>query len=299
MGSYLRPTELGDALAALDTRVAGTGAARAPRAILAGGTDFYPARVGHAIDEDILDITALPLGGIEERADHWRIGALATWSELIATPLPPCFDALKLAAREVGGVQIQNAGTIAGNLCNASPAADGVPPLLAMDADIELASAAGERRVPLAQFITGNRKTARRPDELLTAIRIPRPAGGTQSAFLKLGARRYLVISIVMVAATVEPDERNQIHRARIAVGACAPAAQRLRALESALNGLPIDAGLATLVCAEHLAQALAPIDDVRASAAYRNGAALTLVRRALGELGATMGAPPNPKGSR
>jgi CO/xanthine dehydrogenase FAD-binding subunit len=282
MGSYLRPTELDDALAALG--------ARAPRAILAGGTDFYPARVGRTIDEDILDITALPLAGIEERADHWRIGALATWSELIAAPLPPCFDALKLAAREVGGVQIQNAGTIAGNLCNASPAADGVPPLLAMDAEIVLASAGGERRVPLSAFITGNRKTERRPDELVTAIRIPKPAAGTESAFLKLGARRYLVISIVMVAATIEPDERGQIARARIAVGACAPVAQRLRALESALNGQPIDADLATLACAEHLAQALAPIDDVRGSAAYRNDAALTLVRRALGELGAKMG---------
>ncbi len=291
MGSYLRPTDLGDALRALG--------APGPRAILAGGTDFYPARVGRTIDEDILDITALPLRGIEEHADHWRIGALATWSELIAAPLPPCFDALKAAAREVGGAQIQNAGTIAGNLCNASPAADGVPPLLAMDAAVELASAGGERRVPLAEFVTGNRRTARRADELVTAIRVPKPAPGTESAFLKLGARRYLVISIVMVAATIEPDERNQIARARIAVGACAAAAQRLRALESALNGLPIDSRLATVVCNEHLAQALAPIDDVRGSAAYRNDAALTLVRRALAELGAKMDGAPNPKGSR
>ena len=284
MGSYLRPTELGDALAALG--------ARAPRAILAGGTDFYPARVGRTIDEDILDITALPLGGIDDRGDHWRLGALATWSELIATPLPACFDALKRAARDVGGVQIQNAGTIAGNLCNASPAADGVPPLLAMEAEILLASAAGERRVSLGDFITGNRMTARRADELVTAIRVPKPVSGTKSVFLKLGARRYLVISIVMVAAMIEPDARNQIARARIAVGACAPVAQRLRALESALSGAPIDAGLGTLVCAEHLAQVLAPIDDVRGSSHYRNDAALTLVRRALNELGARMEPP-------
>ena len=290
MGSYLRPTEIGDAL-----RVLG---AQGARAILAGGTDFYPARVGRTIEEDILDITALPLGGIEERPDHWRIGALATWSEMIAAPLPTCFDALKAAAREVGGAQIQNAGTIAGNVCNASPAADGVPPLLAMDAEVALASAAGERRVPLAEFVVGNRKTARRSDELVTAIRVPKPAEGTQSKFLKLGARRYLVISIAMVAATIEPDSRGQIARARIAVGACSPAAQRLRALESALIGAPIGPRLATLVCEEHLAQALAPIDDVRGSAHYRNDAALTLVRRALAELGARMEAAPNPKGS-
>ncbi len=285
MGSYLRPTELGDALAALG--------APAPRAILAGGTDFYPARVGRTIDEDVLDITALPLGGIEEHGDHWRIGALATWSQLIATPLPPCFDALKLAARDVGGVQIQNAGTIAGNLCNASPAADGVPPLLAMNAELELVAAGGRRRVPLGAFITGNRKTARRADELVTAIRVPKPAAGTASTFLKLGARRYLVISIVMVAAAIEPDARNQVSRAYIAVGACSPVAQRLGALESALNGLPIDAGLAAVVREEHMTQALAPIDDVRGSAHYRNDAALTLVRRALAELGARMQQPP------
>jgi CO/xanthine dehydrogenase FAD-binding subunit len=281
MGSYLRPTELTDALGAL-----GAG----PRAILAGGTDFYPARVGRAIDEDILDITALAaLRGIEDRGDHWRIGALVTWSELIAAALPPCFDGLKLAAREVGGVQIQNTGTIAGNLCNASPAADGVPPLLALDAALELASPAGERRVPLAAFITGSRKTARRADELVTALRILKPAPGTESTFLKLGARRYLVISIVMVAATIEPDGRGQIARARIAAGAASAVAQRVPALESALLGAPIDDRLGTLVCAEHLKQVLAPIDDVRGSAAYRNDAALTLVRRALDALGARM----------
>ena len=281
MGSYLRPTELNDALGAL-----GAG----PRAILAGGTDFYPARVGRAIDEDILDITALAaLRGIEDRGDHWRIGALVTWSEVMTAALPPCFDGLKLAAREVGGVQIQNTGTLAGNLCNASPAADGVPPLLALDAAVELASPGGERCVKLAGFITGNRKTARRSDELVTALRIPKPAPGTESTFLKLGARRYLVISIVMVAATIEPDARGQIARARIAVGAASAVAQRVLALESALLGAPIDGRLGTLVCPEHLKQVLAPIDDVRASAAYRNDAALTLVRRALDALGAAM----------
>jgi CO/xanthine dehydrogenase FAD-binding subunit len=281
MGSYLRPTELDEALSAL-----GAG----PRAILAGGTDFYPARVGRVVDEDVLDVTALaPLRGIAERDDHWRIGALVTWTELIAAALPPCFDGLKLAAREVGGVQIQNAGTIAGNLCNASPAADGIPPLLALDAVVELSSARGARTLPLGDFILGNRKTARRRDELVTAIRVPKPAPGTRSTFLKLGARRYLVISIVMVAATIEPDARGQVARARIAVGAASAAAQRVFALESALLGAPIDARLATLACPEHLAQALAPIDDVRGSAAYRNDAALTLVRRALSELGAAL----------
>jgi CO/xanthine dehydrogenase FAD-binding subunit len=282
MGSYLRPTELHDALSAL-----GAG----PRAILAGGTDFYPARVGRPVDEDVLDITALPLGGIEDRGDHWRIGALATWSELLAAPLPPCFDALKLAAREVGGVQIQNTGTIAGNLCNASPAADGVPPLLAIDAAVELAAPAGTRTVPLGAFITGNRQTVRRNDELVVGIRVPKAAPAARTTFLKLGARRYLVISIVMVAVMVEPDGHGQVLSARIAVGACAPTARRAAALESVLLGHPIDATLGAMATPEHMAQIMAPIDDVRGSAAYRDDAALILVRRALNAVGAAIAA--------
>jgi CO/xanthine dehydrogenase FAD-binding subunit len=282
MGRYLRPTDLNEALGALG---AGT------LTVLAGGTDFYPARVGRTIAEDILDISALrALGGIEHRAGHWRIGGRATWSEILEAPLPRCFDTLKLAAREVGGRQIQNAGTIAGNLCNASPAADGVPPLLALDAEVELASVAGTRQVKLADFIAGNRRTQRRADELLTAVIVPDAAPRAASTFLKLGARRYLVISIVMVAILIEPDARNQVARARVAVGACSPVARRVPALESALGGQPIDGRLGTVAAPEHLAQVLAPIDDVRGSAAYRSDAALTLVRRGLDRLGAALG---------
>jgi CO/xanthine dehydrogenase FAD-binding subunit len=282
MGSYLRPTELRTALGAL-------GAGK--RTILAGGTDFYPARVGRTIDEDILDITALPLNGVEDRAGFWRIGALTTWSELVAAPLPPCFDGLKAAAREIGGVQIQNTGTIAGNLCNASPAADGIPPLLALEADVELAGAGGERCLPLGDFILGNRRTARRADELVTAIRVPKPARGTGSRFLKLGARRYLVISIAMVAIVIEPDSRHRVARARVAVGACSPAARRITPLEAALASAPLDGELGAIATARHLDAILAPIDDIRGSGAYRRDAALTLVRRGLSGLGAEMAA--------
>ena len=117
-----------------------------PHVVLAGGTDFYPARVGRAIGEDVLDIGGIAiLRGISADRAGWRLGATTTWSELIEADLPPLFDGLKQAAREVGGRQIQNAGTLAGNLCNASPAADGVPCLLALDAEIEIA---GPRRQP-------------------------------------------------------------------------------------------------------------------------------------------------------
>ena len=278
MASYLRPAELSQALDALGAT---------PLTIVAGGTDFYPARVGRALDDDVLDITDIAtLRGIARDGDVFRIGALALWSELIAADLPPCFDGLKLAAREVGGVQIQNAGTVCGNLCNASPAADGVPPLLTLDAEVEIASAGAVRRVPLGAFITGNRKTDLGPGEMVTAVLAPARQADARSTFVKLGARKYLIISIVMVAALVEEADDGTVAAARIAVGACSEVARRLDDLEADLIGRPLDDRLGAAVTAAHLAS-LSPIDDVRGPAAYRTDAALTLVRRALDRIGA------------
>jgi CO/xanthine dehydrogenase FAD-binding subunit len=250
--------------------------------ILSGGTDFFPALGDRPSPDRVIDISGLnELKGIAVEADHIRIGGLTTWSQLVATPLPRCFNGLKSAAREIGGIQIQNRGTVAGNLCNASPAADSVPPLLALDAEVELVSEVGTRRLPLADFIVGNRKTVRRPDEILANVIVPRRLDDAASIFLKLGARRYLVISIAMVAAVVKTDSAGRVAEARIAVGSCSAAARRLTALERALVGVPARIGLGTVALAEHLAQ-LSPIDDVRATASYRNDAALTLVGRAL-----------------
>jgi CO/xanthine dehydrogenase FAD-binding subunit len=250
--------------------------------ILSGGTDFFPALGDRPAPDRVVDLSGLTeIKGIAVEADHIRIGALTTWSELVGTPLPRCFDGLKSAAREIGGIQIQNRGTVAGNLCNASPAADSVPPLLALDAEVELVSALGTRRVSLADFIVGNRKTLRRPDEILANVIVPRTLDNATSAFLKLGARRYLVISIVMVAAVVKSDNAGRVAEARVAVGSCSAAARRLTTLERALVGIPARAGLGAVALAEHLIQ-LSPIDDVRAPASYRSEAALTLVGRAL-----------------
>lgn len=281
MAAYLRPTSIDAALQALASR---------PLTVLAGGTDFYPARVGRPLDDDVLDITAIAgLRGIEAHGDHWRIGATTTWRDLMKSDTPPLFDGLKRAAREIGGAQIQNAATIAGNLCNASPAADGVPPLLSLDASVELASVQGVTSVPLADFILGNRRTSRAPGELVTAIRIPRPrAHRAAGHFTKLGARRYLVISIVMVAAAIECDTAGRITRAGVAVGACSEVARRLPDLEAAVAGRHVDGTLGDVVAPTHLVS-LAPIDDVRASADYRRDAALTVVRRTLSELGASL----------
>jgi CO/xanthine dehydrogenase FAD-binding subunit len=273
---YLRPTELSEALAALS---------RGGMMVLAGGTDFYPARVGRPVTERILDITALDsLRGIREEAGHIRIGALTTWSELIAHPLPEYFAGLKAAAREVGGMQIQNAGTIAGNLCNASPAADGIPPLLALGAQVELASAEKIRRLPVSEFVLGNRRTVAGADELLTAVLVPCWGSGARSNFLKLGSRRYLVISIVMVSAVLETSPDEAVTRAGVSVGACSEVAQRLPALEKRLLGRPLSAALADLPTPADL-DGLKPITDVRGTEVYRRDAALTLVRRALREL--------------
>jgi len=277
MASYLRPTSLDEALADLGEAMV------PPPVVLAGGTDFYPARVGRALDDNILDITAIPdLRGISETTTGWRIGATTTWSGVIAADLPPLFDALKQAAREIGGRQIQNAGTVAGNLCNASPAADSVPPLLAMNAEVEIRGRNGRRMLPVSDFITGNRRTALQPGELVTAVIVPKPARPAHSVFLKLGAREYLVISIAMVAVVLETDG-GVVSSARIAVGACSEVAQRLPELEAELVGCPVDA-LAGRAERRHL-QVLSPITDIRADASYRREAALTLIRRALAGL--------------
>jgi len=229
----------------------------------------------------VLDISRVAeLKGVTVGEDAIVIGGGTTWSELVAAELPHGFDGLKAAALEVGSIQIQNRGTIAGNLCNASPAADGVPPLLSLDAELEIQASGTQRRLPVAQFITGNRKTLLQPGELVTAIRIPRKLAEGRSSFLKLGSRRFLVISIVSVAVLLVV-EGQRIAAARVAVGACSAVAKRLPELEAALMGQAFDAALQNLAKAEHVA-GLTPIDDVRGTGLYRKDAALHLVREAL-----------------
>jgi CO/xanthine dehydrogenase FAD-binding subunit len=277
MSLYLRPHTLDEAVRIL---------AEEEGSILSGGTDFFPALGDQPISSAIIDISSISsMRGIVSLADEHRIGGLTTWTDIVVSSLPPSFDGLKSAAREIGGIQIQNRGTVAGNLCNASPAADSVPPLLALDAEVELVSTTGTRRIPLSKFIVGNRKTVRRPDEILAAVIVPRTMDEAKSVFLKLGARRYLVISIAMVAVVVKTDASGRIADARVAVGSCSVTAQRLAGLERELIGAPAQTGIGTLVRQEHLFS-LSPIDDVRATANYRLDAALTLIARALEECG-------------
>ncbi len=270
---YLRPNSLDDALSALSG-----GGLR----IAAGCTDLFPAVSGPGLSGDVLDITGIDdLRGIAMTEDGWTIGATTTWTDLIQAELPPAFRGLQLAAREVGAKQIQNRGTIAGNLCNASPAADGVPPLLTLDAEVELRSATGRRQLPLADFLTGPRKTDLTPGEMVTAVHVPARAARGESHFLKLGARKYLVISIAMCAARIEVID-GRVTQAALAVGACGPVATRLPAVETALMGRSLKPDLATDAA---IGAALSPIDDVRADAAYRAHSAAELMRRTLAGL--------------
>jgi CO/xanthine dehydrogenase FAD-binding subunit len=274
MTDFLRPETLTDALHHLATF--------APR-VLAGGTDLYPATQARALPGPVMDVALLDdLRGITQTPHGLRIGACTTWSDLIAAPLPPALLALQQAAITVGGKQIQNAGTIGGNLCNASPAADGVPPLLAADALVELSAATGTRTLPLSQFLIGPRQTALQKGELLTAILVP-PLGLTgKSQFLKLGARAYLVISIAMVAVRLVLTE-GRITNAALAVGSCSATARRLPELEAKLIGLT-PGKIESAIHEGTVAAGLAPLDDLRATAAYRNTAATELLRRAIHE---------------
>jgi CO/xanthine dehydrogenase FAD-binding subunit len=252
--------------------------------VLAGGTDVYPAHVGRPLADSLLDISAVDgLRGIRSSADGWSIGAATTWTDVLRADLPPLFDGLKAAAREIGGVQIQNTGTLVGNLCNASPAADGTPVLMALNAQVVLQSARGVRRIAATDFVLGPRRTACAADELVVAIEVPRRSTSALSAFVKLGGRRYLVISITMVAVVVDVDETGVVRDAAVAVGSCSARAQRLPALEQRLVGRRVDGDLADRIDPADLAP-LTPIDDLRASAAYRLDATATLIRRALAD---------------
>jgi len=262
MGAYLRPRDVGEAVGAL---ASGSPSGR-PWVIVAGATDHYPARVGTVTDEDVLDISALEgLRGVKEIEGGWWIGALTTWTDLIESYLPPQFDAIRQAARTIGGQQIQNRGTIGGNLGTASPAGDALPPLLIEGAAIELASVRGVRTVPLADFLVGPKRNALDEDELITAVTV-QPSGAPQT-FMKIGPRNAMVISVASLALVVD-RERGEL---RAAYGSAGPVPALVVAPLDEVPSFP-----------ERVAEAAAPIDDVRGSAAYRRHALRVLTSRAV-----------------
>ena len=270
--SYLRPHRLEDALDWL--------AAESPL-VMAGCTDIYPLHQTPSLDGPLLDITGLDeLRGITAVEGWRRFGAATSWTDILRADLPAAYNGLKAAASEIGGVQIQASGTIGGNLCTASPAGDSIPCLMTLNAEIELASHRGARRLPLNEFLTGPRQTACAPDELVTAVYVPSDAEMGVGGFEKLGARRYLVISIAMTAARLSIAD-GRIGDAAISVGACAPVAVRLTELEAGLRGMACDmAGDFIRDSRSGIMAALSPIDDVRGTAGYRRDAAAEIVAR-------------------
>lgn len=276
LAHYFRPTDLGLALDWLSDNEA---------RVAAGCTDLLAATTAPQLSGPVLDVTAIQnLRGISKDDRYWRFGATTTWTDVIRADLPPAFDSLKLAAREVGSQQIQNAGTLAGNLCNASPAADGVPCWLTLDAQIELKSKHTTRVLPLSSFLNGPRQTELATDEIVSAILVPQTSAGGRSSFLKFGARKYLIISIAMVAARIT-ENRGVVSEIAISVGSCGAVATRLTELEAALNGQPL-LGIETRITDVMIENAIDPIDDLRSDAVSRKIAASELVRRCIASLG-------------
>lgn len=280
---YARPTTLDETIRILSAD---------DWTMIAGGTDFFPGLGDRAPTKPLLDLSMVEeLRGIWDKGEYWRIGGLTSWTQILrASHLPPAFDALKQAARQIGSVQVQNAGSIAGNICNASPAADGVPALRILDAMVELRDLEGARRIPLDQFIVGSRQTLLNRNEILTSIIIPKTSSRGLSRFIKFGARRYLVISIAMVAVRLVRSANDSVESAAISVGSCSAVAARLEKLEAELSGQPWRGAVCELVGTRHLEQ-LTPIDDVRGTGTYRLEVVEELIRRTLvdciaGEIG-------------
>lgn len=247
--------------------------------VLAGGTDLMVNANHRPAPAGIIDVWRLPgLGGITAAADGVTIGAGATWYEVETDrAIVERYTPLALAAREIGALQIQARGTLGGNVGNSSPVGDSLPVLLALDAELELASVRGRRRLPYREFCTGYKQTALAPDELIVSATLPAPSARTTLTWRKVGTRRAQSISKVMGAAAIELDG-GVVRSARVALGAVADRPIRIAAVEAAVRGLtPAQAAEAARAA---LRTAIKPIDDVRSTATYRHDVAENLVAR-------------------
>ncbi len=276
------PRSLDEALAAL--------AGAAPETLLlAGGTDLMVEfESGRTAPRDVVSLWRLDeLRGVRDEGGGLRMGALTTCADLLGSDLARArADVLVDAAAEVGAVQIQNRATVGGNLGTASPAADLNPVLLALGATVRLRSASGSRDLPVEEFLTGYRATARRPDELIESIAIPARPAGERRRFRKVGTRRAQSISKVVVAlAATLADGRFTAVRA--AAGSVAPTAVLLPSLAAELVGQPPDEARLDAAARRAARDDAAPIDDVRSTAAYRRLVLQRVLRTELGALAA------------
>ena len=263
----LEPRSLTDALTMLSHE--------GPLVPMAGCTDLYVAlNFGTLRPTRFLNLWNLDgLRGIEARGAMLRIGALVTYSDIITSGLiRRRLPMLAAASREVGGVQIQNRGTIGGNVANASPAGDTLPVLLAADAVVVLRSVSGTRRVPMTSFYTGYRQTAARPDELIVAFEVPAVRG--RQWFRKVGTRAAQAIAKIVVAGVWDK-------KPRLAIGSVAPTPLRLSQTEQALG-----TGASLADAQDLLQREIAPIDDLRSTAEYRRQVAANLLAQFYAETG-------------
>lgn len=274
---FLRPDSLGELVSMLDT----TGGR-----LVAGGTDVIPKMRHNLISASVLvDASHIAdLAFIESVDDQISIGALTTHQEMMDSPLLQAVNpALVAAAASVGCNQTRNRGTLGGNLANASPAADTIPPLLVFDAQVRLLRKDGERCLPLAEFLVGPGKTQLQTGELIQSVTFSRLSGAWGTAFQKLGKRNGMAISVVSVAAVVSLAPAGAVQDARIALGSVAPTVVRSPGAEKMLIGREATPG-AIHEAADAVIADISPIGDVRSTADYRRHAARILTRRAIEE---------------
>ena len=270
---FLRPASWAEALALKAER---------PDAVpIAGGTDLMvELNFDRRRPEALLDLTRIEELAGWTREDGWlRLGAGVTYTRIVAE-LAVELPGLAIASRTVGSPQIRNRGTLGGNLGTASPAGDALPPLLAADAEVEVASTAGGRRVPIAEFVVGPKRTALRPDELIGAVWV-RPATGSQQ-FSKVGTRNAMVIAVASFALDLDPVRR----RVGTGIGSAGPTPLRAPEAERFLEGVLAERfelpESAMRRFGELVAAAASPIDDVRGTAGYRRRALAVMARRTL-----------------
>jgi CO/xanthine dehydrogenase FAD-binding subunit len=237
----------------------------------AGGTDlmvlFEAGLLAHKKFVNIWNLAELK--GIETNDEHVTLGGLTTYTEVQRSSiLQGEFPMLCQAARETGGIAIQNRGTLAGNIANASPAGDSPPALIVYDAEVELVSTAGARTVSYADFHTGYKQTVMRADELISRIRLPRRTKGLRQYYRKVGTRKAQAISKVCFAGAIRMDG-DVIGDVRVAFGSVAPTVVRCRRAEEVLKGQQLESEVVNAARAE-LMKEIVPIDDIRSTADYR-----------------------------
>lgn len=284
VSDYVRIGSVDELLALFET-------SKEPLRLIAGGTDLLtrlePDSHQRVLVADIGDIDEL--AGLEVTGEGLRIGATTKLADIVGSEhLSGVLSVLACGAALVGSPQIRHLATIGGNVCNASPAADTVPPLLILDAQAELVSPQGLRTVPLDEFFVGPGQTVMSEDEFLAALLIPFPPEGAVATYLKQSPRRAMDLAVVGVGALLA-REGNRL-QARIALGAVAPTPLRAVQAERLLEGTPELEDKVISQAAGLAAQVAAPIDDVRASAEYRREMVRSLTERALRQVAASLG---------